>query len=150
MSIAWDSDFSCDVPGVSEAYRGSVLNFKEAAVLIHPVNYIYKAVEDFDFLTNHVVVDIRGGEEMPAQKLDIEDEPLAAPGEYLVLDAAGKLFVANELDDADAFARYQPPVIEVPETTYGMPGGGEEGMYGGEGDYGGGSRGRGRRAGSGY
>jgi hypothetical protein len=119
ISVVWDSDYACDVPALVKVHRGSVLNFTKTAKVIHPVQLIYKEMPDYDFQTDHVVVDMLGGQELPSSDA-IDEEPLKAPGEYILIDPRGRLFVRNELEDAEPFDRYAPPVVET--TPGGTPG----------------------------
>lgn len=122
MSIVWDATHAADVPGMQEVYRGSVLNFKSEAAVVHPISLVYKALPDFEFDTNRVVLDIRGGEPLPCTE---HDDPLTAPGELILLDADGNLIVRNELDDENDFRRNSPPEVTAataPSATGVMPG----------------------------
>lgn len=128
MSVVWDDARSVDVPGSIDVYRGTVLNFKANADVIHPVTLRYKKLENFDFRTDNCVVDIRGGEDLPGSDKD----PLGAMGEYLVLTASGELEVRDELQDYDAFHLHMPPEAP-PAATTGYPGGMEGGPPGTDG-----------------
>jgi hypothetical protein len=144
MSVVWDEKHAVDAPAAADTYRGTVLNFKAKADVIHPVTLQYRELDNFDFLTDRCVVDIRGGEELPGS----DKEPLAALGEYLVLTRTGELLVKDELDDYDEFQLHKPPVLPAapamgPES--GMMGPGSEGMMPMPGE--GGRRGR-RRGGA--
>jgi hypothetical protein len=155
MSVVWDDARAVDVPGSLDVNRGTVLNFKSNADVIHPVTLRYKTLENFDFRTDNCVVDMRGGEDLPGS----DKEPLGALGEYLVLTASGELEVRDELQDYDAFQLHMPPESPATPTT-GYPGmeggppgaeGGHPRMPGGPGappgaeQPGGGRRGRGNR-----
>ena len=50
--------------------------------------------EKVDFVTNTVLLDMRGGDRLPGK-----DRELKTPGEMLLLDPDGILVVRNELDD---------------------------------------------------
>jgi hypothetical protein len=137
IAVAWNSRLAVDVPGVMDVLRGTVLNFTTDASIVHPVTKVYKELKDFAFNTNCVVLDFRGGENLPVTPSGDgkeDEEPLKAPGEFVFVDDSGQIFVRNELDDLDAFKRYSPP--EEKKAPSGMPGYpgmeegyGEEGMY---------------------
>jgi hypothetical protein len=131
ISVVWDADYACDVPALIKVNRGSVLNFQKTSKVIHPVHLIYKEMPDYDFATEQVVVDILGGEELPSGDSEIDEEPLKAPGEFILIDQHGRLFVKNELEDAEAFDRYAPPVVETTSASDAQ----YPGYEGGEGDY---------------
>ena len=87
------------------------------------------AVESFDFTTNLFVGDIRGGELLPGSSRDWQ---VLTPGEFALIDGAGRLIVRNELDDMEMFNRFEfkPPVEEEASgnSMDGMMGGEEGGM----------------------
>jgi hypothetical protein len=162
IAVAWNPKLAVDVPGMIDVLRGTVLNFATDAAIVHPVTKVYKELKDFKFRTNCVVLDFRGGEDLPVtppEDPNAKEETLKAPGEFVFVDDSGEIFVRNELDDLDAFQRYSPPEPKkAPSGMMGYPGmeeGYGEEMYPGmEGSYPGypgsmeGSGSRGRRGGS--
>jgi hypothetical protein len=133
LAAVWDRTFAVTVPAETEVSRGSVLNFKKDAEVLHPVMHEFKLLPEYDITTNAVVVDIRGGETLPTKGKD----PMSAPGEFLLLDPDGTLIVRNELDDLDdyrdtLFIEDQPPMPSLTgQEGYGA--GSESGYYGTEG-----------------
>jgi hypothetical protein len=123
MSIVWDDARAVDVPGVLDVYRGTTLNFKSNADVIHPVTLVFKKLTDIDFRTDRLVADIRGGVELPSQSPADKTSPLYSLGEYAVVDDDGKLRVYSEFDDWNNFKRLaMPPQPETAVGGYGMPG----------------------------
>ena len=137
MAIVWDKVNAVDVPLVTDAYRGAVLNFLTNADVIHPVTMHFKKVENFRFRTDRLVMDFEGGIELPEVKREDDDDdddeaedagPQRAPTEFLFMDESGNMFVRSEFDDLTDFARYQVPEVEKkPER-----GGGDAGDMGGD------------------
>jgi hypothetical protein len=135
MSVVWDRAYAVDVPGLKDVQRGTVLNFKQDADVVHPVARIYKKMPEFEFQTDRFVVDMRGGESLPGSTTD---NPLNAMGEMAFFDEKGNIFVRNEFEDHEQFELHTVPTIKAPESTYGGYGGYGEDEYGSEGmeDYG--------------
>jgi hypothetical protein len=97
MALVWDEKQAMDVPGTVLAGRGSVLNFKSTVEAIDVANSVLKKLPDYEFQTDNIVLDLRGGETFN-RKSD-----LATPGEILLVDAEGNLVVRRELEDQTAF-----------------------------------------------
>jgi hypothetical protein len=111
-----------DVPFEQEVSRGSVLNFEaEKVKVIHPVTRQVVELEKHPIRTNALVADIQGGEKIPPLDRKAENT-LAAPGEVLVVDPTGKLFVQNESDDIESFRRYLVPKEDPNKPAMGAPG----------------------------
>ena len=93
----------------TRTYRGSLANKKESKVLAtDPRNKSVIVIDEVNFNTGIVVVDIYGGKSVSNQKSKRES-PFTAPGEVLLLDANGNLTVHNDLEDHDQFLSRQPP-----------------------------------------
>lgn len=102
----WDEAYSVDVPAkASELVRGSPLTFVQKADIVHPVTTEFKEIPNYKFRTDSVVVDISGGETLPAA-IKGNDKPKSAPGEVLLVDANGRLIVQNEVEDIDGLKRF--------------------------------------------
>jgi hypothetical protein len=157
VPVVWDGSLGVRVPLEKEVYRGSVLNDKQNVEIAHPLDYEFRQVKDYDFKTDAVVVDIRGGEPLPKGKSK-KDEELTSPGEFLVMKPNGELMAANELEDLDEY-RQTLFVDDKPSSGGGIPGmpggasmadmmmGGAGGLIPGQDDKGGkGSRKRGSGA----
>ena len=114
MSVMWDAVRATDVAGVTNVFRGTFLNFKSKADAIHPVMLVFKRLEDYDFQTDRLVADIRGGEELPVPATS-KDEPLLSPGQYALIDETGQIVVRSEFDDWDQFRKLSlpPPVVTI-------------------------------------
>ena len=87
---------------------------------------------EFNFLTGITVLDFTGGEKLGKSK------DLLAPSRALLMDAAGHLFVQDEMEDMETVTEYQS-IVEAGENTRGR--GGRGGFGGAEGGYGGGGEG---------
>jgi hypothetical protein len=118
MAVVWDAERAVDVPGLIDGYRGTCLNFKTKADVIHPIYLVYKALVDYNVHTDLVLADLRGGE--PLVVTD-KTESLVSLGEYAYFDASGQMHVSNELQDLDAYRKLAMP--EAPPTVPGMSGG---------------------------
>jgi hypothetical protein len=121
MSVVWDPSLAVNVPGLIDAMRGTLLNFKANADVIHPVTLRYKNLEGYSFTTQRLVVDFEGGQQLPEANAD-NDEPLLGPSELLLMDANGQFVIRNEFDDWDDYQRYLLPEVEASSA---MPNGGE-------------------------
>jgi hypothetical protein len=150
------------VEGVAElerVRRGEVANFTQSTEVIDyaAMRPSLRKIDDFTFLTNTMLVDVRGG-----ATVSKKNRELTEPGELLLLDPAGRLVVRTELADGERYAQLRA-LLEAAEEQNDRrgragPGGGrygggygEEGVlrgggYGEEGlrpqDRGGRSRGR--------
>lgn len=101
-----------------EARRGAVMNYKgDVEVLVDQGRYI-EEFEDFLIDTGVVVLDIDGGESY--------NRTLSEPTHVLMMDASGRMFLRDELDDEIEVAIHKA-VFEETDT----PGGGRGG-FGGE------------------
>jgi len=102
------------IPAATTAklYRGSLANKKESKVkATDPTNQHVISIDEVDFKTSMVVVDIYGGRNISLPKR--RESPIAAPGEVLLLDANGNLVVHNDLEDHQAVEQRKPPEAEV-------------------------------------
>lgn len=131
--VIWDELRGVDIPHAFTIHRGAVLNSELNVEYAHPVSSTIKAVEKFDFQSNLIVGDIRGGDELPGST---RTRRVLSPGEFAFIDAEGSLIVRNELDDLDLFDRYD---FTPRESTSGAGEGGMGAMMGGEGGEGGGN-----------
>ena len=124
MAIVWDQLHAVDVPIVTDAYRGSVLNFSMNVDVIHPVTMHFKKLEEFPITTNRLVMDFDGGAVLPVIERaksgtgddddddELDEGPQREPTEFLFMDEAGTMFVRSEFDDLVDFERYQVPAVE--------------------------------------
>jgi hypothetical protein len=133
---ALDSKFAAEIARKEKVSRGAVINVREKAEVVWSNNYEVEQDPEFNFRTGTTLVDVQGGEKISSKNRD-----LVAPGRAMVMDAAGKLTIQHELQDA--------PVVKDFDTTKEM--GGEEGGRGGYGEMDGGrGGGRGGRGRGGY
>jgi hypothetical protein len=96
----------------AKLYRGSLANKKESKVkATDPTNQQVISIDEVDFKTSMVVVDICGGRNISLPKR--RESPISAPGEVLLLDANGNLVVHNDLEDHQAVEQRKPPQEEV-------------------------------------
>lgn len=91
LAVVWDNRLGANVPGLIEAARGTLLNFKATADILYPLTYALKRYQNYDFKTGALVVDMRGGE-------TIGKSQILTPGEVLLVDKDGQLIVRNEFD----------------------------------------------------
>ena len=98
------------VPAKRQVYRGDALDFFAPAYVQHPVNWQVLVAENqdrnlegagkyqFEFLTNHVVVDAIASEELEL-KSSSDKKDFFTPTEVLVMDIDGNFRVSNQQDD---------------------------------------------------
>jgi hypothetical protein len=91
--------------------RGSVANKREKVEVIDPRDGTRQPAADVDFKTRMVVVDVFGGKMVSGPKRRVES-PINAPGEVLLLDAAGNLVVHNDMEDLGDYNYRLPPKPE--------------------------------------
>jgi hypothetical protein len=100
---------------------GSVMNLENQKVeILVDNNRFLKEVDDFDFRTAVTLVDMIGGEKIGGE--------LTAPAQALLMDAAGRMYVRDELGDATDIENY-----ELVYENKGGDAGGERGMMPGGG-----------------
>lgn len=129
QSYAIDDDRRAIKAGVEETFRiGSVLNLVKNTEVVSPDGQHLVEMKSFKFRTGLTLCDYQGGEELPGK----QKEPVKA----LFMDAAGRLFVHDQLDDRAAVQNYKNLFDESAGNAGGgfMPrgGGGERGGRGGE------------------
>ncbi len=103
--VAWDWRRGVEVPGERPVRRGSFLNFRQDADVMHPVTTQIKRLEDYRFNSRGLVLDMRGGEVLIVDEDDGEKKELRAPGEFILFDADGNLMVRNEVNDTEDYRR---------------------------------------------
>jgi hypothetical protein len=125
-----DEDRRAIKAGIEKAFRiGSVLNLVENTEVVSPDGQNLVEMKSFKFRTGLTLVDFQGGEELPGKQ--------KAPAKALFMDAAGRLFVHDQLEDAAAVQNYKNLFDENAANAGGgfMPrggGGGRGGRGGGE------------------
>lgn len=107
--------------------RSAQVNFQDDAQMLNPVTLEVMPQKDYTFLTRHVVMDVRGGDPLPAwgkQAGVAADKSPVIPGEMLMLDERGQLVVKSEVDDFTDFDYYlyKPEAIAKPKPLN-VPGG---------------------------
>lgn len=101
--IRWDADWAVDVPVMQSMIPGRVANELQRPVeVVHPISLEFKQLEKYDFLSDCMLVDVRGGEKVGSEGLNT----LWSPTEAVFLDSQGNLVVRNEIDDMDGYRRY--------------------------------------------
>jgi hypothetical protein len=123
-----DEDRRAIKAGIEKPFRiGSVLNLVENTEVVSPDGQNLVEMKSFKFRTGLTLVDFQGGEELPGKQ--------KAPAKALFMDAAGRLFVHDQLEDAAAVQNYKNLFDENAANAGGgfMPrgGGGERGRGGG-------------------
>ncbi len=134
---ALNSQFAAEIALIEEFTRGTVMNLREKAAVVWSNQYEVDRDPEFDFRTGATLVDVEGGE-----KLSSKNNELLAPARVVLMDAAGKLMIQQELKDAPTVKDFKA-ILEMPQDERG----GGRGGYGGEGGGRGGGRGRGGRGG---
>jgi uncharacterized membrane protein YgcG len=132
---ALNSAFAAEIALAESFTRGTVMNLREAAKVVWSNQYEVDKDPEFDFTTGATLVDIQGGD-----KLSSKNRDLLAPARVVLMDAAGKLTIKEELNDLPAVKEYKA-ILEAPQDERGGGYGGEGGF--GRGGGGGGGRGRG-------
>lgn len=153
MGMRWDPSKEVSALVTQEQKgltRGSIIESKGDIWVLNPGTLAFEKKEDYTLRTNMMLLDMRGGDDLPGRLVDANKERLKTPGEILVMDAAtGKVSVRNELKDADEFNlfNFTKPEVKKERSKTDEP----EDYYS---DYGyedeaGGRRGRGRQRGGG-
>ena len=99
VASVWDNARAVNVPVEKDVARGSVVNLKDDAIVVHPVTHEKKVLKGYDVATNTVILDYRGGEKIGGDR----DAPIVAPTQMLMLTPTGELIVRDEVDDADDY-----------------------------------------------
>jgi hypothetical protein len=103
VPVVWNDQLAIDVSTETRGYRGSVLNFtKKQFDVLDPVSLVIKILKGYEFKNQFMVLDIRGGEDLPGDRKEL----VTAPGEFALVDDTGNFRVLNELDDYKEFRRY--------------------------------------------
>ena len=130
---ALNSEFAAEVGRTEEFRRGYVVNLFDKAKVIWASKMNELEFPDFKFLTGITVLDFAGGDKLSRE--------MVSTSRALMMDAAGHLYVQNEMDDLETTEEYTD-IIENAKDNRNRGGGrgGYGGEYGGEfgGEYGGG------------
>jgi hypothetical protein len=100
--IALDPEWGLEAVHEADAIRGTVLNLKAEVEIPNPLDR-QSAKREEQFETNTVVLDIRGGTQIPGLS---NKAKLTEPGEVL-LWKSDKLFAHSELDDLDLYSEQE-------------------------------------------
>lgn len=147
--VDWDPVTGQEVPAEATLKLGSVAQMRvdEPRAVVYD-NPSLKKLDNYRIKSDLMIADIRGGEALPGRS---SRDRLSAPGEILLMDSSGQLFVRDELDDMNAYQ-----VFDLPEPGEEQPGYDGYGGYGDEAYGGGGAsdrasrlRNRGRSSGRG-
>ena len=126
VPVVWNDSLAIDVATEVKTARGSVLNFsKKHFDVLDPVSLVIKLLKSYDFRSQYLVADMRGGEDLPGDRKEL----VTAAGEYAMVDGQGNFVVLNELDDSKDYARYSLADEATAGGIPGMPGMGSGGMY---------------------
>lgn len=109
MTLVWDQSRALDVPGKRDVHRGAVLNFDATVEAIDAGDGVLRELTGYPFRTDDLVLDIRGGEELG------RNSELTAPGEVLLIDREGRLFVQRQLEDRTMFRIHDFRAAETEE-----------------------------------
>jgi hypothetical protein len=105
--MVWDEKRATEVAAERAVLRGSFLDFTQSADVLNPLTLQLKTIENHEFDTNALVVDIRGGQQL-IEDVDEDTKEKTVrhvPGEFLIVDANGNLIACNEIDDAEEYRR---------------------------------------------
>ncbi len=137
MALEFDDKLATNVPGIFEAYRGTVGNVNMDVEVPYWSEGILRKKEGYQFRVNATVLDLEGGQSL------LKDSDLTVPGEMLVL-RDGKMSVVDEIESARLFERFDFP----PPPKDSMDGREGAGPYGGDPRGGEGRGGEGREGGN--
>ena len=128
--IVFDPKRAVDVPFDRSVNRGALLNFTADAEYGHPILEVINGLPGFEFQTDIMVGDLRGGDQLfkgtNYEKMFEKDNIITAPGEFILFDKDGNLLVHSEIDDVKLWQRYN----YQPDATEDNTGGGMGGMGG--------------------
>jgi len=129
---ALNSEYAAEIARSDYFPRGSVINTYEKATVIWS-NYKFTTEQnsEFDFRTGVTLLDFRGGE-----KLSNRNRDLTVPARAVLMDAAGRLFLQEEIEDTEPVAEYQQ-ALEGGQDSRGNSRGGPGGLEGYGGEFGG-------------
>ncbi len=91
-----------EIAGELEVYRSSVINFEATGASLEPIRLEIEKYKKYAFVTQATVLDVRGGEKVPAVTAKSKDS-IDGIGEMLIMDASGRLIVRSEADDAEEY-----------------------------------------------
>jgi uncharacterized membrane protein YgcG len=118
-----DSDgYAEQAAKIKEFRLGSVLSMKEDIEVLVDQNRFIELKKGFELDTGITLLDLSGGDSI--------NRDYNEPGIALMMDAAGRLFVKNQLDDELAVATHKAVFAEAPSTGGDMGRGGEGGRGG--------------------
>jgi len=129
---ALNSQYAAEIARADHFPRGSVINAHEKVTVIWS-NYKFTTEQDskFDFRTGVTLLDFRGGE-----KLSNRNRDLTVPTRAVLMDAAGRLFLQEELEDTGPVDEYQQ-ALEGGQDSRRNPRGAPGGLEGMGGEFGG-------------
>lgn len=110
-----------DIAGELEVYRSSVINFEATGAALEPIKLEIEKYKKYPFVTQATVLDVRGGEKVPAAAGKSKDS-IDGIGEMLLMDASGRLIVRSEADDAE---EYKDSLLKFEKTGPVLNGGGD-------------------------
>ncbi|MEM8947557.1 MAG: hypothetical protein AAGD11_20455, partial [Planctomycetota bacterium] len=127
---ALNSPFAAEVARTEEFRRGNVINISDKAKVVWTSQRQKEEFPSFNFMTGITVLDFAGGAKL--------SRDMTSVSRVLLMDAAGHLYVQDELEDSETIEEYQS-VIDAAKSNRSRGGGGRGG-FGGEygGEYGGG------------
>ncbi len=118
QSYALDENRRATKAGVIKSFRrGAVVNLTEDAEIITPDRRWIEKVDSFKFHTGVTLCDFSGGGTIGGK--------IKAPVNVLLMDATGKLFVHNELDDSQTVTDHKLIFDSKTKGREGRGGGGE-------------------------
>ncbi|MHB8862061.1 MAG: hypothetical protein ACYC6N_06630, partial [Pirellulaceae bacterium] len=127
VPVVWHDGLAIDVAREAKTVRGSVLNYSKSHFdVLDPVSLVIKILKNYDFKSQFLVADMRGGEDLPGDRKEL----VTAAGEFAMVDGQGNFLVCNELDDYEEYAQFSFADELTSRTSTSMPGGMPGGMPG--------------------
>jgi hypothetical protein len=101
VATVLDLELGTKLPMIFDASPGQVLSSKSESIdVIDPVSLEIKKLPDAEVNSNITVIEVRGGEPFAV------DEELAMPSEVLLMDASGKLQLADSVEQTRPYRTY--------------------------------------------
>ncbi len=133
VGVAWDPLLAVDVPlNLADpekdlAEPGAVFARTQGTFEIaHPINLTIHKLENYDYQSSLMLVDLRGGEQVGGDR----ENPIYNPSAALMVDSNGRLKLADELDDVPYFRAYTFADEETPREMSSGAGGFGGDMFG--------------------
>jgi uncharacterized membrane protein YgcG len=101
VASVWSKQYNTALPARKEVFRGDALDFSANIHVLNPITWSVHVLENAPVLTESVVVDMLGGEELELPRQELMRHHL--PSEVLIMKADGSFEVANDMDQKTRF-----------------------------------------------